>query len=389
MPPCAVVSNVTLRYSKPLIVVEIVMGWYMVRWGAGVHQWQITLGELFSQLFWANTAQVIYCPLSFLVKVAILLQYFWLFAPSRSANKTMWYGAWLTIGVTFVAYTIFMFWTLFYCSPRRMIWFKLTPGGECHDVNVIILSQGAFNMVSDIIVLLLPVSSLWQLRVPLAKKVFITMLFCTGLLACIASAMRIVFTMRITAVISQADVSYNGLFIALWTEAEVSLGFMVACSLCFPRLIQVKGKELRASLSWGSRCFPSLAFKPRKNSSWSEARGSVQLKSKETQGTNRVYERPRYYEEREEQQRQAQAKLQTKNNRLDMYMLPSTTSSSEYSHTVCSQSNAAKSAGNDHTTVDVATLAIQEIPRTVSFRTQEVLLRLEPSITSPQSVEDE
>jgi hypothetical protein len=63
-----------------------------------------------------------------------------------------------------------------------MIWFKLTPGGKCHDVNDIILSQGAFNMASDIVILLLPTSSLWQLSVPLAKKVFITLLFGTGLL---------------------------------------------------------------------------------------------------------------------------------------------------------------------------------------------------------------
>jgi hypothetical protein len=114
--------------------------------------------------------------------MAILLQYLKLFAPSRSANRVMFFGAWATIAATFVAYTIFMFWTLFYCAPRRMIWFKLIPGGKCHDVNNIVLSQGAFNMASDVIILLLPTASLWRLNVPLAKKVFITLMFCTGLL---------------------------------------------------------------------------------------------------------------------------------------------------------------------------------------------------------------
>ncbi|CAO2658586.1 Nn.00g063090.m01.CDS01 [Neocucurbitaria sp. VM-36] len=86
-------------------------------------------------------------------------------------------------------------------------------------------------MASDIIVLLLPVSSLWQLKVPLAKKIFVTLLFGTGLLqalflsmsepftdepyrACVASAMRIIFTMRIASIISEADVSHNGLLLA-------------------------------------------------------------------------------------------------------------------------------------------------------------------------------
>jgi hypothetical protein len=131
---------------------------------------------------WANTAQVIYCPLSFLVKMAILLQYLKLFAPSRSANRTMFFGSWIMIVATFIAYIIFMFWTLFYCTPRRMIWFKLIPGGKCHDVNDIILAQGAFNMASDIIILFLPTFSLWQLSVPLTKKIFITLMFATGLL---------------------------------------------------------------------------------------------------------------------------------------------------------------------------------------------------------------
>lgn len=169
----------------------------MVKWGAGVHQWQVTLGQLFNQLYvstvlsfmsrkltipqWANVAQIIYCPLSFIVKMAILLQYLRLFAPSRSGNKFMWYGAWATILATFIVYTFFTFWTMFYCRPRRMIWDKLTPGGKCYDVNDIILSQGAFNMASDVIILLLPTMSLWKLDVPLARKLFITLMFATGL----------------------------------------------------------------------------------------------------------------------------------------------------------------------------------------------------------------
>lgn len=114
--------------------------------------------------------------------MAILMQYLRLFAPSRSGNRFMWYGAWATAVATFVVYGFFSFWTAFYCKPRRMIWDKLTPGGECYDVNDIILSQGAFNMASDVVILFLPTLSLWQLDVPLARKMFITLLFATGLM---------------------------------------------------------------------------------------------------------------------------------------------------------------------------------------------------------------
>lgn len=113
--------------------------------------------------------------------MAILMQYLRLFAPSRSGNKFMWYGAWLTIAATLVVYTFFTFWTMFYCRPRTKIWDKLVPG-YCYDVDDIILSQGAFNMASDVVILFLPTLSLWQLNVPLARKLFITLLFATGLM---------------------------------------------------------------------------------------------------------------------------------------------------------------------------------------------------------------
>jgi hypothetical protein len=130
---------------------------------------------------WLNVAEITYCPLSFLVKMAILLQYLRLFAPSRRENKLMWYGAWFCIAGCFVFYAVFMFWTAFYCYPRKMIWDKFS-GGTCHDHSPIVMWQGSFNMASDIIILLLPTASLWQLNVPLARKMVITLLFGTGLL---------------------------------------------------------------------------------------------------------------------------------------------------------------------------------------------------------------
>jgi hypothetical protein len=63
-----------------------------------------------------------------------------------------------------------------------MIWYKFIPNGKCNDHNPIVISQGAFNMASDIVILLLPTSSLWKLHVPRGRKIVITVLFATGLL---------------------------------------------------------------------------------------------------------------------------------------------------------------------------------------------------------------
>ncbi|KAJ4294326.1 hypothetical protein N0V90_008016 [Kalmusia sp. IMI 367209] len=247
-----------LFLTFPLIIAEVAIGYQMVKWGSGVHQWQVTNGQLFQQLYWANIGQLVYCPLSFFVKMAILVQYLRLFAPSRSVNRAMWYGAWGTIISCTVLYTVLLFWTAFYCHPRKAIWNKLIADAKCSDVNDITLAQGAFNMASDVIILLLPTSGLWQLNVPLGRKIVITLLFATGLLACVASAMRIVFTEKIAPIITEADVSHNALFIGLWTEVECTLGFVVACALCLPKLIQAKGKKLKRAMSKASSPFTSL-----------------------------------------------------------------------------------------------------------------------------------
>ncbi|KAF9693693.1 hypothetical protein EKO04_008336 [Ascochyta lentis] len=334
---CLEPADYFLFLAFPLIVAEVAMGYQMVKWGAGVHQWQVTLGQLFNQLYWANVAQIIYCPLSFVVKMAILMQYLRLFAPSRSGNRFMWYGAWATIVATFIVYTFFTFWTMFYCKPRQMIWDKLTPGGKCYDVNDIILSQGAFNMASDVVILFLPTLSLWQLNVPLARKMFITLLFATGLIACIASAMRIWFTLNIAAVIAEADVSWNSLFIGIWTTLEVSLVFVVACTLCLPKLIQSKGRKFRVALSYASAPFSAIPGIVRRTTGSPEnlkprtSRGSQELEQTSPWEDVELNDKPSKYHEYEHTQWQEEIEPRPRTPPRALHRLSSAASGSEYS----------------------------------------------------------
>jgi hypothetical protein len=69
--------------------------------------------------------------------------------------------------------------------------------------------------------------------------------------------MRIVYTVKIAPVFGDSDVSHNGLFIGLWTMAEVSLCFIVACALCLPKLVQSKGGMVKRPVSKASSSFIS------------------------------------------------------------------------------------------------------------------------------------
>lgn len=124
--------------------------------------------------------------------------------------------------------------------------------------------------------------------------------------ACIASAMRIWFTLNISAVISEADVSWNGLFIGIWTTLEVSLVFVVACTLCLPKLIQSKGRKFRVALSYASAPFSAIpGIVRRKTGSQDDLEPSASQNSRKVPGTSTWEDielddkGPKYFEERE------------------------------------------------------------------------------------------
>ncbi|KAF2018084.1 hypothetical protein BU24DRAFT_408037 [Aaosphaeria arxii CBS 175.79] len=321
----------------PLMVVEIANGYLMVKWGAGVHQWQVTFRQLFNQLYYLRV-----------------------FAPTRQLNRLMWYGACTTIAACFIFYTVFTFWTMFYCKPRTMIWNKFTPDGKCHDHGPIVISQGIFNMASDVIILLLPTRSLWQLRVPLARKLVITSLFATGLLACVASVMRIVFTIKIAPIFTESDISHNGLLIGLWTQAEVALGFIVACSLSLPKLVQAKRKKISQAMSKVSSPFSSIRSTIRSRSGSQSTKRSNSTSDGSRKGSLPLIvmqseaggiKRPIYYEERELRAQHEKGMFPIKEER-DPYPLPSEAGST-YSPSIHSPRS---STSSDDPTLHVAPL---------------------------------
>jgi hypothetical protein len=198
--------------------------------------------------------------------------------------------------------------------------------------------------------------------------------------------MRIAFNMKIAPVISIADVSHNGLFIGLWTEAEVSLGFIVACSLCLPKLVQVEGKRVRNALSYASGPWSSFTSRSRKSGTWS-SRKSTQIDL----GGSKQLEvgRPMYYEERELIQRQARARLQPEKHQHDFYVIPSTAGNSEHTPSRYSASRYSQSTRSKRTSRDEDSALLAAVARPVFPRTQDIPVRLDPVDMTAEQLEEE
>ncbi|KAL8670532.1 MAG: hypothetical protein Q9168_004929 [Polycauliona sp. 1 TL-2023] len=192
-------------------------------------------------------AQILYAPTIFFVKLAILLQYLRLLAPTKSANRTLYISCRVIIALTLVYYIISTSITIFACSPIEKMWNPLITHGHCLDNNAGVLFTSLFNIVSDIAILVLPARAVWKLQIPRGKKIRIVALFATGLLACIANMMIIFYAVRIGG--KDADVSYNSAFMGFWVFAEISLGIIVICTFSLPKLVESKSRETNSALS--------------------------------------------------------------------------------------------------------------------------------------------
>ncbi|KAL8927690.1 MAG: hypothetical protein Q9172_001250 [Xanthocarpia lactea] len=224
---------------------------------------------------------ILYAPIIFLVKAAILLQYLRLFAPSKTVNPSMFIGARVIIVVTGVYYIISTSITIWACSPREKIWNPLITEGHCLNDDIAVLFTCLFNIASDVAILVLPAR------------------FCNS--ACLANVFIIIYTVRMGA--EDADFTYNAAWQGFWAYAEISLGIIVTCTLTLPKFIEARGKKLRAMALTISKPFGTLAHSTRSRlvktettvPSDSTATGSLEWRRDEDQSleTHSIEARPK------------------------------------------------------------------------------------------------
>ncbi|KAI4247214.1 MAG: hypothetical protein L6R40_001557 [Gallowayella cf. fulva] len=244
----------------------LALGRFCLSAGGGAHQWNITLEQSNEVVFWAWVNEIVYSPVISIVKTVILLQYIRIFAPERIVDPLLYFASW-TLIVLIISWNFACFWvSIFICSPIEKFWNTLITDGKCLDFALNILLTCLFNIITDVLILVLPSRAVWRLRIPTKRKYAIVSNSHAHHSACIANAMVILYVSRQSG--AEADISYNVAWMGLWAYAEIGLGLIVICTLSLPKFIEVKGKKLRLFLSSITRPFSS------RSGSWDKLRRS-------------------------------------------------------------------------------------------------------------------
>lgn len=109
------------------------------------------------------------------IKLSIL-SFYLRFSIDRAFQIAVYIVMFITVGYTLP--NAFLF--LYICKPMEYYWDWFIPNGTCLNQNAIFDSANILNMSTDFLILLLPIWMLRPLRVPLLKKIGISLILMTG-----------------------------------------------------------------------------------------------------------------------------------------------------------------------------------------------------------------
>lgn len=112
-----------------------------------------------------------------LIKLSILMLYRRVFIPQRWSVFNVTLRALECVVVLFYVSTTIV--KIAQCTPRERIWNRRLPG-TCVNINNLLNTSGMFNFVTDVLILLVPVKSVWQLQMKMKKKLQIIFVFTFG-----------------------------------------------------------------------------------------------------------------------------------------------------------------------------------------------------------------
>ncbi|PTU24060.1 hypothetical protein P175DRAFT_0422674, partial [Aspergillus ochraceoroseus IBT 24754] len=189
--------------------------------GLGMHMQYVNNEDLIVYLKVLSTGTFLYTLCITFVKLSILALYKRLFSIRP-----------MVLSVHIVA-AIVIFWCYgvcivgaFICIPLRKLWSPTTPGG-CIDLAKFYYGLQIPNIVTDALILVMPMRVVWNLQVPKVQKIMLSGVFMLGFLTLIFDIIRLVALVELSK--AGNDITYNQVPASVWTCIEPAVGITAAC----------------------------------------------------------------------------------------------------------------------------------------------------------------
>ncbi|KAL8884651.1 MAG: hypothetical protein Q9215_007353 [Flavoplaca cf. flavocitrina] len=221
------VSGAKFGTDDYLIVVALILtfgldtnSYYSIKAGTGRHMITLSLDQIESFIKTYVATQILFgCSIT-ATKLSILFFYNRLF-PYRT-----FYIVSLATGIVSILWWVGLMLTAFlHCQPFAYNWDRSIPNGHCVNDNTVGYTITSVNIVTDLVVLVLPIPWLWGMNMAVPKRMAVVGLFVLGSFVCIAGVVRIPFLSELQV----SDATYTSIRVGIWVIVECNIGILSAC----------------------------------------------------------------------------------------------------------------------------------------------------------------
>ncbi|KAL2163212.1 hypothetical protein VTH06DRAFT_5268 [Thermothelomyces fergusii] len=195
-----------------------------------------------------------------LTKLSILVLY-WRISPNRAFRVCI-----VALAVVLVGYTA-TFSALFVgpCNPNR----NTPESATC--LNNIAVSQAVLNIVTDGVIIVLPIPTIHRLNMGLKQRLTVGLILALGSAACVASIVRIAY---VRAMVTNPDFTYTQCAAAVWSLLEMNLGILCNSLAALKPFVRKHMPGIFSSYGWGGKGHKSGQSGPSKRSKRSKPGGT-------------------------------------------------------------------------------------------------------------------
>ncbi|PLN78833.1 hypothetical protein BDW42DRAFT_201964 [Aspergillus taichungensis] len=190
--------------------------------GGGYHGWDVPKSNLISFQKASYATTIIYVPMVFTVKLALLSVMLRIFAPDRKKVIIIY----ISLAILVCYYVPALFIKVFFCRPVSAYWLGTDNGGTCINQQKVIIADSAISMISDLWILVLPIPMLWSLNMTVIKKLRVIGMLGAGGLATAFSIWRLQIMVDEGHTL---DLTYFWIRAVLTANAEAGIGLICAC----------------------------------------------------------------------------------------------------------------------------------------------------------------
>lgn len=211
----------------------------------GRHIWDIPVSmDNNTVVQYFQVASILYGCTIFLAKMTILLLYFEIFKINTPTKIMIYIAMFISVG-QFLANTIGQ---SVLCVPKPGESFELKGASKGCKETADLLGVGlsAVSVATDLFILVIPIPCLWRLQLARWRKIGITVIFVTGIFACIASILALYYRTR--QYLTQ-DNTWNASYTLMLCSVEINVTIICSCMPSFASYLKQPFQKLRSLTS--------------------------------------------------------------------------------------------------------------------------------------------